>query len=823
MTSFAVAIMTAAFSQPLTPVPFTDVKFTEGFWAERLAVVRDATLRANFHQCEITGRVDNLAIAGGQKQGVYKGYFFNDSDVYKAIEGAAYVLAQLPEGQARTDLDKRLDDLIATIAAAQQPDGYINSYFQTKDANPEIKDTDAKWSNTPDKHEMYCMGHLIEAGVAHYRATGKRSLLNVAIKAADHIDSVFGPPPRRPDVCGHEEIELALIRLWQLGRDDKAAGIGDDERYLRLAEHFIASRGAPVSGRASYGEHCQDHAPLKNQTEVVGHAVRAMYLFCAATELALKSARELVSDSPAGPGPLITDHGSLVAPLTALWTDLTGRKMYVTGGIGNSGHNEGFTKPYDLPNDTAYAETCATIGLAMWAHRMNLLTADARYFDVLERALYNGILSGLTLDGAKFFYENPLGSTGDHHRKDWYACACCPPNILRFLASLGGMAYAVDDSLPGPTIYVNLYGAGEATVPLPKGTVKLTQETRYPWEGKVRIRVEPSTAGMEFQLAVRIPGWCEGAELDASDRFKNPGPRKQLLRGGTYETFHGAWKARETVELQFPMPVRRVHAHPSVPFDRGRVALQRGPMVFCMEDADNRAGARSIALPPDAEAEAEFRSNLLGGVTVLMGDAIAMPRQDWDEGELYRPAPEASRVRFTAVPYFAWDNRDPGGMQVWIPESAALAPLGPLRGVTPSASHCWPSDTVAAMTDRQEPANSADHNVPRHTFWPRKGTTDWVQLDFDRAQCLSGLDVYWFDDGPPAAGGQCRVPKAWSVVYRGSPDGDWVPVINARGLTADKDRYNRVRFDPIEAFGVRIAVELQPEYSGGVLEVRPVK
>ncbi len=799
------ACVAAALGQPLTPVPFTDVKFTDGFWADRLAVVRDATLRANFHQCEITGRLDNLAIAAGKKEGVYQGYFFNDSDVYKAIEGGAYVLATMPAGPDRTALDQRLDGLIATIAAAQQPDGYINSYFQTKDANPAIKDPDTKWSNTPDKHEMYCIGHLIEAGVAHYRATGKRALLDAAVKAEDHIDSVFGPPPKRPDVCGHEEIELALIRLWRLGREDKAAGLGDPDRYLRLAEHFIASRGVPMSGRALYGEYCQDHSPLKDQAEVVGHAVRAMYLFCAATDLAR-----------------LTEDRSLRDPLERLWEDLTGRKMYVTGGIGNSGHNEGFTRPYDLPNDTAYSETCATIGLAMWAHRMNLLTADARYFDVLERALYNGILSGLSLDGSKFFYENPLGSTGDHHRKDWYACACCPPNILRFLASLGGMAYAVDDSLAGPTIYVNLYGAGEATVPLPKGTVKLTQETRYPWEGKVRIRVEPSTAGMEFQLAVRIPGWCEGPGFDASDATKKV-IRKQLPGGGTYETFRGAWKARETVELQFPMPVRRVHAHPSVPFDRGRVALQRGPMVFCLEDADNRAGARSIALPPDAEVEADFRSNLLGGVTVLRGDALAMPPQDWDEGELYRPAPEASRVRFTAIPYFAWDNRDPGGMQVWVPESGALALLGPLPGVTASASHCWSSDTVGALTDRQEPANSADHQVPRHTFWPRKGTTEWVQLDFDRPRSLSGLDVYWFDDGPAAAAGQCRVPKAWNLVYRGSPDAEWVAVVNARGLTVDKDRYNRARFDPIDAVAVRIAVELQPGFSGGVLEVRPVK
>ncbi len=826
------AIMTAALAQPLTPVPFTDVRFTDGFWAERLAVVRAATLRANFHQCEITGRLDNLAIAAGKNEGVYKGYFFNDSDVYKAIEGAAYVLAQLPDGQARTELDRRLDDLIATIAAAQQPDGYINSYFQTKDANPAIKDADTKWSNTRDKHEMYCMGHLIEAGVAHYRATGKASLIEVAIKAADHIGATFGPPPKRPDVCGHEEIELALIRLWRLGRDAKGAGIGDPDRYLGLAEHFIASRGVSVSGRALYGEHCQDHAPLKDQTEVVGHAVRAMYLFCAATDLALKSARELHPDSPAGP--LITDHESLIAPLTALWTDLTARKMYVTGGIGNSAHNEGFTKAYDLPNDSAYAETCATIGLAMWAHRMSLAGGgpdDARYFDVLERALYNGILSGLSLDGSKFFYENPLGSTGDHRRQDWYACACCPPNILRFLASLGGLMYATrgDGSGTGSDIYVNLYGASEATVALGEHRVRITQATEYPWQGKVRLRIGPSTPDLEFGINVRVPEWCDNPDFKINARRAHRPLQKRVPTPGEYfNVASGAWRSGDTIDIEFPMPVRRVYAHPSVASDRGRVALQRGPMVYCLEDADNRDDSRlgisrRIAVTPDAKIETDFRRDLLGGVVVLTGEGVLTPDQDWGDEELYRAETEPRAVRFTAVPYFAWDNRGPGGMQVWIPESAALAPLGPLPGVMPSASHCGSSDTVGALTDRQEPANSADHQVPRHTFWPRKGTTEWVQLDFDRPRPLSGLDVYWFDDGPPAAGGGCRVPKSWTILYREAQDGPWRPVSNPRALTADKDRYNRARFEPVGAVAVRIEVELQPEFSGGLLEVRPVK
>ncbi|MFM9994485.1 MAG: glycoside hydrolase family 127 protein [Phycisphaerales bacterium] len=823
MIPLAAVVAVAALAQPLTPVPFTDVTFTGGFWAERQAVVREATLNANFHQCEITGRIDNLAIAGGSKQGVYSGYFFNDSDVYKAIEGAAYVLATMLDGEKKAALDAKLDGLIATIAAAQQPDGYINSYFQTKDANPAIKDADTKWSNTAVKHEMYCMGHLIEAGVAHYRATRKRSLLDVAVKAADHIDSVFGPPPKRPDVCGHEEIELALIRLLQLGRDDKAAGIKEPERYQKLAEHFIHTRGTSVADRKLYGEYCQDHVPLKDQTEVVGHAVRAMYLFSAATDLALISAIEQAS----GRGAPITDHRSLITPLETLWTDLTARKMYVTGGIGNSGHNEGFTRPYDLPNESAYAETCATIGLALWAHRMNLLTRDAKYFDVLERALYNGILSGVSLDGSKFFYENPLGSTGDHHRKDWYACACCPPNVLRVLASLGAMAYGTIGGKPGRLpdyVFVNLYAEGTARLRLGVGEVQLTQTTRYPWDGKVRIAIVTPKPNCDFVLCIRRPSWSERPTVlvseDGRHSFKL---ENDAIEGNGYTLINGQWSTGAYVEIEFPMPVKRVHAHPSVTFDRGRVALQRGPIVYCLEDADNEDGARSIALPPDAEIEATFQSDLLGGVTVLTGEGLATAPQDWDEGELYRAAPEAKKVRFTAIPYFAWDNREAGGMQVWIPESAALAPLGRLPGVTTSASHCWGSDSVLALTDRQEPASSADHQVPRQSFWPRKGTTEWVQVDFDRPRRLSGLDVYWFDDGPPAGSGNCRVPNAWSVLCRTSHEGDWKPVSDPRRFTTERDTYNRARFWPIEVVAVRVQVELQPGFSAGVLEVRPVK
>ncbi len=828
MLPVATALLTAILAQPLTPVRFTDVNFTGGFWAQRLAAVRDATLLANFHQCEITGRIDNFAAAAGANPGPFQGYFFNDSDVYKAIEGAAYVLATLPAGDQKSELDARLDAAIATIAAAQQPDGYINSYFTTLARDPAPKDTDTRWSNTAVKHEMYCIGHLIEAGVAHYQATGKRSLLDVALRAADHVDSTFGPPPKRPDVCGHEEIELALIRLWQLGAHNPGARIDRPERYLELARHFVNSRGQALNGRRLYGEYCQDHVPLREQTEVVGHAVRAMYLFSAATDLARLAGESTLGD-----------------PLERLWSDLVYRKMYVTGGIGNSGHNEGFTLPYDLPNDTAYAETCATIGLVLWNHRLNLLHGDAKYFDIAERALYNGVLSGLSLDGSKFFYENPLGSPppGDHHRQDWFACACCPPNILRVLASVGGMMYAVG---PDNTIRVNLYAASTATIPVRGGTVKVTQETDYPWGESVRLTVEPSSPELGYKIALRIPGWCRDPQFDPGGPDQDLGrayardltidasmraPDGEVYRS-RYFTIPSDWIRANSIQVTLPMRVQRIQAHPSLTFDRGRIALQRGPIVYCLEDADNhteRTGlARSIAIPPDAEVEAEFRADLLGGVTVLTGEGLALPAQDWDDDQLYRPVPEPKKVRFTAIPYFAWDNREAGGMQVWIPESTSLLPLGPLPGVTPSASHTNPTDTVAALTDRQVPTSSNDHQVPRHTWWSHRGTSEWAQLDFAQPRSLRGLDVYWFDDGPPGGGpggGGCRVPASWTIQYREAPDGAWKPVngLQPATLTTERDRFNSARFSPVMASAVRIQVQLREGYSGGILELKPVR
>lgn len=747
----------------LSPVPFDAVRIADEFWAPRQAVNAEATLAHNFEQCRVTGRIANFERAARGETGGFEGLYFNDSDVYKAMEGAAYILAQRPD----PELERELDALIATIAAAQHEDGYLNSYFT-------IAKPGQRWTNLKDMHELYCAGHLIEAAIAHHQATGKRTLLDVAIRFADHIDALFGPDGRR-DVPGHQEIELALFKL---------ADVTGETRYGDLAAFFLEQRGR-ADGRALYGEYCQDLLPVRDHAEAVGHAVRAMYLYSAVADAVART----------------SDEGFLAA-MDRVWEDLTTRKMYVTGGIGPSPHNEGFTVAYDLPNDTSYAETCAGIGLVFWAHRLGLLHRDARYIDVMERALYNGVPSGVSLDGRKFFYVNPLGSRGDKHRRDWYACACCPPNILRLFASIGSYVYAHDDD----ELFVNLFVNGSAKVRLPSGTVHLEQHTRYPWDGAVRIVVRPEKPG-PFGLRLRIPGWSRDAALRVNGE---PTPVR-VERG--YARIDRDWRPGDTVELTLPMPVERIESHPMVKPNLGRIALQRGPVVYCLEGVDNNGKVRNLAIPRDAEIVAEHRGDLLSGVTVLRGEAIAS-ETEWD-GRLYRPATER-RVEFTAVPYCVWENREPGEMVVWVPESPSLAEPAPVAWQRPSASHCYSGDTLSALNDRIEPARSGDESIPRFTWWPRRGSTEWVQYDFDLARKVSGVEVYWFDD--TAAGGRCGTPASWRLLYR---DGDeWRPVPGATEFGTALDAFNRVAFEPVLTDGLRIEATFKPDTSAGVLEWR---
>lgn len=581
----------------LNPVPFTDVKLNDHFWTPRIETNRTQSLPHNIDWCRRTGRIDNFAKAAKLIPGKFQGLVFNDSDLYKVIEAASYSLAAHPDPA----LDKTLDDLIAKIAAAQQPDGYLNTYFTLAEPGKRL-------TNLRDMHELYCAGHLIEAAVAHYRATKKRSLLDVAVKYANFIDGVFGPN-KRQGVPGHEEIELALVKLY---------GVTAQQRYFDLARYFIDTRG-DKSKRDLWGKYHQDHLPLRDQSEVVGHAVRAMYLCSGAADVAAK-----------------TGDRNLIEALNRLWQDVTLRKMYITGGIGARSDGESFGDAYELPNDSAYCETCAAIGLALWAHRLNLMHADAQYADTLERVIYNGVLSGVSLDGKRYFYVNPLASNGRHHREPFFDCACCPPNVARFLASLPGYVYATDEE----GIYVNLYVAGTAKIPLDDNLVTLTQETRYPWNGDVRLKIDlkkPAT----FAINLRHPAWCQPMFVGVANKSS------VVKHANGYSRLTRQWESGDVIRIVMPMPIARIEANPRVAADAGRVALTRGPIVYCFEAVDNAGHVKDIVLARDPKLTDEYRKDLLNGLTVI--HAIA-----------------ADGRPLTAVPYYAWDHRAPGEMAVWV-------------------------------------------------------------------------------------------------------------------------------------------------------------
>ena len=760
--------MNAAEEAPKTvleAVPFNDVRVEDAFWAPRIKVNREKVLPHNFKFCEQTGRISNFAKAAGQVPGQFEGIYFNDSDVYKVLEGAAYSLAH----QRDPELEKTADDVIAKIAAAQRPDGYLYTFYTVR------KELSKRWSNEKDMHETYCAGHLIEAAVAYFQATGKRTFLDVAIKLADHIDSVFGPD-KKHDSPGHEEIELALVKLYrQTGQ----------EKYLKLAQFFVEERGQAKTHKP-YGDYCQDHLPVRQQREIVGHAVRAMYLYCAVADLAT-----------------LTGDKEYIATMDAIWKDVVERKMYVTGGIGPSSHNEGFTVPYDLPNDTAYCETCAAIGMALWNHRLNLLHADGKYADIVEREMYNGLLSGVSLDGGKFFYVNPLASRGKHHRQEWFGCSCCPTNVVRWLPTVGGYLYARS----GKSLYVNHYVAGSGKVTVDGNAVTVKQETRYPWDGAIKLTLEPQKPA-PFQLCLRMPGWCEGASLRVCGAPVQP---LDVQKG--YARLAREWKSGDVVELNLPMPVKRVYADPHVKADVGRVALMRGPVVYALEGVDNGGKVRHLCLPKDAPLASEHRADLLGGVTVVTGKAKAVSRKPGAPGGL-----ELQEADFVAVPYYAWDNRQPGEMIVWLAEEPAAAealaaPTLASRSRA-SASHCHAADATAALNDQIEPANSGDLGVPRFTWWDHKGTAEWVQYDLPAPTKVASVEVYWFDD---TGKGQCRVPQSWKLLYK---EGEaWKPVENAE-FGVKKDAYNKATFKPVETSGLRIEVQLQPNFSAGILEWR---
>ncbi|MFH1371454.1 MAG: beta-L-arabinofuranosidase domain-containing protein [Planctomycetota bacterium] len=605
---------------PIEPVAFTDVKFTDEFWAPRIETNRTVTIPHILEMCEKSGRVDNFAIAGGLVKGEQKGGFpFDDSDVYKIIEAASYSLSVQPDEK----LEKYIDDLIVKIAAAQEDDGYLYTARTNKSKRLANWFGSTRWSKLGGSHELYNMGHLYEAAVAHYKATGKRTLLKVAIKNACLLDKTFGPGKLRK-WPGHQEIEIGLVKLYR---------VTGNEKYLNLAKFFLDTRGP------GGGEYAQAHKKPYEQTEAVGHAVRATYMYCGMTDVAA-----------------LTGDERYAGAVERLWDDVVGKKMYLTGGIGAKGEGEAFGKEYDLPNATAYCETCAAIGNAMWNYRMFQLTGDAKYLDVFERVLYNGLISGVSLSGDRFFYTNPLESSGKHKREPWFTCACCPGNIARIMATLPGYAYAKS----GNTVYVNMFVAGEGTIKLKDNTVRISQATWYPWDGLVKMTVEPARAG-KFTIAVRMPGWAKGKPVP-SDLYRymdtndqpvilklNDAVLEPAIRDG-FACIEREWKKGDVIELELPMPARRVVAHPSVEADKNRVAIKRGPIVYCAEWPDNDVNVLDLALADDAGLWSDRFRHLLNDVTVIRS----------------RIQSGGSEHEFLAIPYYAWANRGQGSMAVWL-------------------------------------------------------------------------------------------------------------------------------------------------------------
>ena len=581
-------------------IDFSHVKINDNFWSPRLSKHVSATLPVCIDQIENqTGRIRNFENAA-KGEGEHSGIFFDDSDVYKALEGMAYSLINNPD----PELEKKADEWIDKIAAAQQPDGYINTFYT-------LTGLDKRWTNM-DKHEMYCAGHMIEAGVAYYQATGKRKLLDVCIRMTDHMMSQFGPG-KRHWVPGHEEIELALVKLYQTTQEQK---------YLDFAYWLLEERGHGHGTMGDEGKwdpvYYQDIVPVRRLTDISGHAVRCMYLYCGMADVAA----------------LKNDTG-YIAAMDRLWDDVVHRNMYITGGIGSSRDNEGFTEDYDLPNLDAYCETCASVGMVLWNQRMNQLTGDSKYIDVLERSLYNGALAGISLGGDRFFYVNPLESKGDHHRQEWYGCACCPSQLSRFLPSIGNYIYASSDD----ALWVNLYIGNTGQIRIGETDILLTQETDYPWDGSVKLTISTSQP-LEKEIRLRIPDWCKTYDLSIN------GKRINVPKEKGYAVIKD-WKSQDVIALDMDMPVEIVAADPHVKENFDKRAIQRGPLVYCMEEIDNPVYFDQIQLSPSTTFQTAFASDILNGIKTIKTNGRAQSA--------------------TFIPYYAWDNRKAGKMRVWIP------------------------------------------------------------------------------------------------------------------------------------------------------------
>ena len=778
----------------ISEVPFTQVHLNDVFWTPRIETNRTISIPSAFRECEANGRFDNFALAATRLGHAHydvkehRGDFsFDDTDPYKVIEGASYSLAVNYDKQ----LDHYLDSVINIIALAQEPDGYLTTCVTNNCTRLSGWWGTHKWEKI-NSHELYNSGHLIESAVAHYRATGKKTFLNVAIKNADLVCRTFGPNEgqiHRPG--GHPIIEMALCKLYK---------VTGNRKYLEGARYFVEETGRCTDGHHP-SEYSQDHKPILQQDEIVGHAVRAGYLYSGVADVAA-----------------LTGDKAYQEALERIWQNMSSKKLFITGGIGSRAQGEGFGPNYELNSHTAYCETCAAIANVYWNYRMFLATGQSKYMDVVERALYNNVLSGVSLSGDRFFYDNPLESDGEHERQRWFGCACCPGNVTRFIASVPGYMYAQQ----GKDIYVNLYAQGKARI----GNIELEQTTEYPWDGNVSIKVAKGSG--RFAIKLRIPSWLKASPTNnnlyayadkAANYSVSVNGQPLYPENIDYITIERQWKKGDVISLSLPMDVRRIVANDNAEDLRQKVALERGPIVFCIEAADqpDRTIFDKYLLATNQLSQ-HFESSLLGGVIVLDGQAMKVGQNG-----------EVSQVKLRAIPYSTWNNRGPQAMEVWIasmPTAAVPMPLetiasraqtfsnrGPIQNDAPETAltDSW----AGGVNDLWEPRRSSDTSKPYHYWWLKRGTKESISYKFDKEYEVSNVQVYWLDFDH--YDGDFRTPESWVLYYK-AQDGQWREVEQHSPFTVSKDCYNSVDFKPVTTQELKIVAQLRKGQSGGVLE-----
>jgi DUF1680 family protein len=803
MKRFAFIILSFAFmlsangqSYPIQPVPFTSVSIEQGtFWGQRLQASRDVTIPLAFSKCESEGRYKNFEIAARQLKGEdtsdvkVGGYSFDDTDVYKTIEGASYLLQTYPDKK----LKAYIDSVLAIVASAQEADGYLYTARTMNPKHPHEWSGPKRWVKEEDlSHELYNLGHMVEGAIAHYQATGERTFLDIAIRYADCVCREVGPNPGQACVVpGHQIPEMALAKLYT---------ITGEKKYLDEAKFLLDYRGKTTIVH----DYSQAHKPVIEQDEAVGHAVRAAYMYSGMADVAA-----------------LTGDKAYIQAIDRIWENIVGKKMYITGGIGSTSSGEAFGRNYELPNMSAYCETCAAIGNVYVNHRLFLLHGESKYYDVLERTLYNGVISGVSLDGGGFFYPNPLESMGQHQRQAWFGCACCPSNICRFIPSVPGYFYQTHER----DLYVNLFGGNTATLKVMGKEVVLRQETNYPWEGNIVLSIDKNKAG-NFRLRIRIPGWVQN-KVVPSDLYSYADTKRlgyqvkvngQLVNGQLENGYLGIdrkWKKGDKVEIHFDMEPRLVTASEMVSADQGRVAIERGPIVYCAEWPDNDFDLGSILLnqrPQFTMNKEQFTvktASLTVPLNTLTTDAQIL---NFDQdGKL-----STKDVRLKLIPYYAWNHRGPGRMMVWLPwQLRSTRPAVPPTLASKSkvgTSSRIPS--LSSINDRLIPKNANDRSIPYTHWWPKQGSTEWITYTFAEKATIQRSTVYWYDDQPWQG---CKIPDSWKLYYKDGA-GEWKEVSNPDQYPVQKGVPCTVNFDPVETTAVKLEVKINKDKSAGLYE-----